>query len=91
LLGELNAVQVTLIEESEYEAIVGALIVEGMLLILAPEEYVEDQVPYPIELCACTLTLTEVSNERLNGVAVNVLIGIVHDNAEITVDVVPSQ
>jgi hypothetical protein len=38
LSGELKAVQVTLIEESEYEAIVGADIVDGTLLVFAPDE-----------------------------------------------------
>ena len=41
-------------------------------------------------MCAFTLTLTAVPIVRLNGVAVKVLIGTVHDRAEMTVDDVPS-
>ena len=36
VLGETNAVHATLIEASEYEAIVGITIVLGIYLILAP-------------------------------------------------------
>ena len=85
LSGEVRAVHATVIEESANEEMVGALIVSGILLILAPVVVVVDQSPFPIEFMALTLTATKSSKARENGLAVKVSISIVHESADITV------
>jgi hypothetical protein len=56
LAGDTRAVHDTVIAVSEYDTIVGATIVSGILLILAPAVLVVDQVLVPKLLVAAILT-----------------------------------
>jgi hypothetical protein len=90
LAGATRGVHETVIEVSEYAVIVGAAIVSGILLILAPAVFTDDTVLVPNAFVADNLTCTSSSKTRLNGAAVSVAIGTTHFNAEITVADVPS-
>ena len=90
LLGAARGVHDTVIDVSEYAEIVGATMISGILLILAPAVLVVDHVLVPKVLVAAILTCTNASNARLYGAAVSELMGTMHLSARITVDEVPS-